>query len=367
MIWIYPTVGVSSHRYIFTKVQRKIKEIPLAGGYERPYLLIWSVIVCCMLFRGGDLRAETGSYVYEFLGLPTSVTAAGLGGTVVSSPETDLALVFHNPAVLSSDLHNTISIGYMNYVGDVNMGQAAYSRKVNDRSAWMTAIRYVDYGKITGADIYGTTTGRLAVKDMDITGGYSYQLGEHWRGGVTGHFIYSHLDSYTSLGVAFDLGILYANPDKLLWAGLSFKSLGAQFKSYDDTREPLPWDIQLGITKQLTHAPLRFTLTAWGFNSMRYAYYSTDESAKTDDDSFLEAVAKHLLIGMDILAGKNLLFNIGFNPRRRMELSTAQRSLLSGFCAGFSFKVKSMRFGASFAKYHISGNSLQLTAAIQLQ
>ena len=312
------------------------------------------------------LQAETGGHVFEFLNLPVSVHSAGLGGTAVSSPEQDLNLAFDNPALLSTEMHGWVTAGYMNYLSDINFGELAYTRRINPRSSWMGAVRYLDYGTLTAADIYGNTAGTLPAKEMAFTGGYAFLLSEHWRAGATANFIYSHYDEYTSLGLGVDLGVFYMNPEKLFWAGLTVKNLGAQLKSYGDTHEALPWDIRLGCTKQLSHAPIRLSLTLWGFNSWAYDRYDTDAGQTVNDDSFFQTLAKHFLIGVDIVPGDHLVFNIGFNPRRRMELSTSQRNLLTGLSAGFAFKVKKMRFGASFAQYHSAGNSLQLTASVAL-
>ncbi len=311
------------------------------------------------------LRIQAGEGVYRFLTLPVSSYAAGLGGTVLSSPENDLNLSLHNPAALSGEMHNQLALGYMNYVADIHLGTAAYARKINERSTWSAALRYVDYGRIISAGD-NLPEGEFFVKDMAMSGGYAFMLSPRWRAGAGMHLVYSVLEHYTSLGVAVDLGVQYANPEQKIWAGFTLKNLGSQFKPYDESYEALPWDVQLGFTKGLLHAPFRFTLTAWGFNAWSYPYLDGTTGQVVNNDNFVEKAFKHLLIGLEFVPSDNFQLSLGYNVRRKSELSLAQRTILTGFTAGFSMSVRKLRIGASFAQYHIAGNTLQMTLSTNL-
>lgn len=310
-------------------------------------------------------QAETGAYVYEFLRLPVSTLAAGLGGNTVSSPEADPDLAFHNPALLSEKSHNGLSLGYMNYIADIHFGHAAFSRRINGHNAWMAAVRYLDYGLIEGYDRQHTYLGQVFAKDMAFTSGYAFQISRYWRGGIDVHLIYSLLDEYTSLGMAVDLGVYYARPENGFWAGLSVKSLGSQLTAYDEHYEALPWDIQIGLSKQLEHAPFRFSLTAQHFDRWTSPYFDSGSQSVVDREKLLNRIFCHLLLGVELLPSDNFHLALGYNARRRYELAIEQRSVLSGFSAAFSFQIKKMRFGASYAKYHLSGNSLQMNFSTQ--
>lgn len=322
-------------------------------------------LIVLVMFAAGLLSLQAGDGVYRFLTLPVSSTAAGLGGTVLSSPENDLNLSLHNPAALSQEMHNQLALGYMNYLADIHLGTAAYARKINERSSWMAALRYVDYGQLTSAGD-NLPTGEFFAKDMAISGAYAFMLASRWRAGANMHLVYSVLDQYTSLGMAIDLGIQYANPEQKIWAGFAIKNLGSQFKPYEESYEALPWDIQLGITKGLLHAPFRFTLTAWGFNAWSYPYIDGGSGLAVNNDKFIEKVFKHFLIGLEFVPSDNFQLSLGYNVRRKSELSLDQRTILTGFTAGFSMSVRKLRIGASFAQYHIAGNSLQMTLSTDL-
>lgn len=322
-----------------------------------------------VLMTSWSVCAQSGETIYPFLGVPVSVSAAGVGGNSVSSQEKDLNLVFHNPAMLSSEMNNCIEVGYMNYISDIQLGSAAFTRKINDRSAWMAGIRYINYGEMlwtnSADDILGTTY----AGDLALTGAYSWKLSEHWRAGGSLSLIYSVLDEFTSVGLGADVGLYYNNPATFLSAGFVLKNMGAEVVAYDETYEKMPWDVQLGLSKKFAHAPFRFTMTVQNLTKLSTSYLA--EVAATDGttssgDNLAQKIFKHTLFGFEFVPSDQFVLSLGYNYRRQSELAIAQRTAFSGFTAGFSLRVKNSRVGASYAKYHAAGSSLQLTYGMDL-
>lgn len=329
---------------------------------------IFSSVILLMVLSGSVL-AQSGETIYPFLNLPTSVSASGVGGNSVSSQEKDLNLVFHNPAMLSTEMSNSIEVGYMNYISDIQLGSAAFTRKINDRSAWMAGIRYINYGEMLWTNAQNDILGTTYAGDLALTGAYSWQLSQYWRAGGSLSMIYSVMDQYTSLGLGVDLGLYYNNPATLFSAGFVLKNMGAEVVAYDETYEKMPWDVQFGLSKKFAHAPLRFTMTVQNLTKLSTSYLaevSNTDGVATKSDNLAQQIFKHTLLGVEFVPSDNFLLSIGFNYRRLSELAIAQRTPFSGFTAGFSLKVKNSRVGASFAKYHASGSSLQLTYGMDL-
>lgn len=322
------------------------------------------LLICFLLsLLTCSLSAQSGDNVYQFLNIPASVSAAGVGGNSVSSVEKDLNLTFHNPAILSTEMSNDFSVGYMHYVADINIGSAAFARKINDQSAWMAGVRYVDYGSMLWTTPENEILGTTYAQDLALTGAYSWLLSEHWKAGGSLNFIYSVLDEYTSAAIAVDLGLYFNDPEKFLSGGLVIKSLGSQIVSYDETYERMPFDIQVGVSKKLAHAPFRFTLTAQNLLDFKLPYLKNE---RMTSDNLTSTLLKHLLLGVEFIPSDNFLLSLGYNYRRKSELSISQRTQFGGFSAGFSTRVKKVRVGASFAKYHISGSSLQMTLGMNM-
>ena len=90
------------------------------------------------------LSAQSGEYAFKFLKLPYSSHVAALGGDNISLVEDDLTLTMHNPALLANVSDKTINITYMSYMGDCNVGGAAFNKRFGERSTIAVFARYVD-------------------------------------------------------------------------------------------------------------------------------------------------------------------------------------------------------------------------------
>jgi len=71
-----------------------------------------------------------------------------------------------------------------------------------------------------------------------------------------------------------------------------------------------------------------------------------------------------LLIGVDFIPTEQFILNFGYNYRRVSELGISQRTLFGGFSTGLMLQMKKMNVGASYARYHIGGSSLQMTLTL---
>ncbi|MDP4276856.1 MAG: type IX secretion system protein PorQ [Bacteroidota bacterium] len=309
------------------------------------------------------LQAQTGDRVYQFLDLPVSVIAAGNGGNSVSSPVPDLNLTFNNPALLSPETHNQLAVGYLNYISDINAGSVAYSRKINDRSQWMAGIRYVDYGSMPWTSETNELLGETMAQDLAVTGTYSWMLSQYVRAGSNINLIYSVLDEYTSVAVGVDLGLYYCHPNQLFSAGLTVNNLGSQIVSYDGQYESMPWDVRGGVSYKLAHAPFRLNFMLQNL-SQKSTSFLAEEETTTNSNNVAGQFFKHALLGVDFLPSDQFQLSLGYNYRRVSELGIAQRTFFGGFSAGMLLRMKKLTAGASYAKYHVGGSSLQMTLAL---
>ena len=112
-------------------------------------------------------ESQTG---YNFLRLPVSAHAAALGGDNITLIEDDEALIFHNPALLSSVNDKTVNLNYMNYMSGVNTASASFNRIVNDKASWAVSAQLVDYGKMKETDENNIQMGEFSAKDIAVAG-----------------------------------------------------------------------------------------------------------------------------------------------------------------------------------------------------
>lgn len=315
--------------------------------------------------------AQTGNEAYTFLRMPTSSRANALGGHTVSLVESDPSLVFHNPGLLGGEMDGMINVSYMNYISDINVGSAIFTKAFRDKGAWGVGASFFSYGTIDEYSEENIYLGEASSKDISVQGFFAYDLSERWRGGVSLKFLYSSLADYTSLGLAVDAGLSYYDSDKKFSFGFAFKNIGAQLKSYYEERQRMPWDIQAGISKQMNHAPVRFSLTAMYLNRWKFDYNnensSSDTSGDDDGDNFAQKLLKHFVIGVDFVPSDNFWVGIGFNPKTRFDMKLSGGGTgLAGFSAGAGVSIKMFDIGASVAKYHPSALSLMISVSTRL-
>jgi hypothetical protein len=155
----------------------------------------------------------------------------------------------------------------------------------------------------------------------------------------------------------------YFNSENDFSVGIALKNVGAQLKSFYDERQRIPWDLQLGFTKSMSHAPVRFSATAMYLN--RWKFVSIDRTPIVKDDTFIETALKHLAFGVEILPSDNLWIGIGLNPKTKMDMKLASGNALGGFTIGGGIKVSRFDIGAAVARYHPSATSLMVSITIK--
>lgn len=304
--------------------------------------------------------AQNGDEVFTFLRYPTSTRANALGGNTVALIERDPSLIFHNPGLLGGEMDGMININYMNYISDINIGSALFTKAIGERSAWGIGATYINYGDFKEALPESTIIGTFTANDISLNAFYAYDLSDKWRGGLSMKFLYSGFADFSSIGLAVDAGLSYYDVDKGFSFGLALKNIGAQLKPYEENRQKLPWDIQMGITKRMNNAPFRFSLTAMHLNKWKFDYIDNTD-AEYDGDNFFQSLTKHLVIGVDFVPSENFWVGVGFNPKQNMDMKLQSGNTLGGFSAGAGLKIKMFDVGVSVAKYHPSALSMMLS------
>lgn len=308
------------------------------------------------------LKAQDGTDSFTFLRLPYSSHAAALGGSNISLPDDDITLAMHNPALLANISDKTLNLNYMTYISDSKVAGAAFNKVFGERSSGAIAARYVDYGSFDGYTEDNVSTGSFGAKDIELSAMYSHLLGGRWSGGVTAKFIYSKYESYNSIALGVDLGVNYYNEENELSASLVLRNLGGQITSFEDKHETMPFDIQLGITKRLAHAPLRMSLTLCNLHQWSSdKFYNADGS----EDNFTDLLLKHAVFGTDLLLGEKFHVSLGYNHRMAKELS-ASGTKWDGLTVGAGLTLQQFKFGISYSKLHISSSSLLFNVSYTL-
>ncbi len=307
----------------------------------------------CVLFFPFVLLAQNESQTeYNMLRLPVSAHAAALGGDNITLIEDDASLIFSNPALLCNVASKTIGLNYMNYMAGVNTLSATYDFAVMERGTVAVSAQYIDYGSMKETDIEGNILGSFSARDISFAGYFSYLLNDYFSAGIAAKFITSYIAGYNSLGIAVDLGLNFFDPRTEWSVSAVVRNLGGQVKAYNEDYEPMPIDVQVGVSKRLTHTPIRLSLTFVDLNHLNYKFF------------------RHVVIGGELILPYNIWVGVGYNFRRGSEMKIGPSDSESSHAAGLSLGagINMDRFGINFAwaRYHLSGNGIMVNLSYKL-
>ena len=309
-----------------------------------------------------SLKAQESTSVFNFLNLPTSSHATALGGKNISLIEDDISLAFHNPALLSSVSDKTLGLNFMTFMKGAKNGSASYAQHAGKRGTWGAGVQFVGYGSMQETSASGEVLGTMSALDMAVSGTYSYMLGENWAGGASGKIIYSHYGEFTSCALAVDLGINYFLEEKDFSLSAAARNIGGQVKSFADHHERPPFDLEVGFTKGLGHAPIKFSLTLvdltrWSSDD----YFSAGK--KTSNGRIF---TNHFNLGVDITPTHLFYVAAGYNFRRAYEMKAAGSSHATGLSFGAGLNLNRIKLGMAYGKYHVGAPTLAFSLAYSL-
>ena len=305
---------------------------------KKGFLVLFALILA-MVSHGQESQTA-----YNFLRLPVSAHGAALGGENITLIEDDPSLIFSNPALLTSVSDGTIGLNYMNYMAGVNTASATYSKVVKDRMTIGGSAQYMCYGTMKEVDANNVQTGEFSARDISLAGYLSYNLTQRLSGGIAAKWITSYIGGYNSIAMCVDLGLNYYDSDRDLSISAVARNLGGQLKAYDEEYERLPFELQAGITKKFTGAPLRLSATFLDLTHW--------------DDKFIN----HLAVGADILLSEQIWVGGGLNFRRtnQMKISDGEQdsSHGAGLTLGAGVNLDRFKINLSWGKYHVSSSSI---------
>jgi hypothetical protein len=277
---------------------------------------------------------------YEFLRLNLDARTAALGGSFVSGND-DANVIFHNPAGISLLQNNPVSFSFLNHILDINSASLAYSSELENFGRFAAAIKYINYGEFEGKDEFGAETGNFSANEAAFIIGYSNSLDVNFYYGANVKLIYSGISDRSSTAIAIDAGLHYEIPSQMLNIGLAFSNIGTQISSYYDTREQLPFDVTIGISKRLEHLPLKLYLDFHKLNEDRNDFFQRFHAFS---------------LGAEFTLSKALRLRAGYENEKRKELKIGSFAGLAGFNAGIGIVISDYRFDYGFSSMGAIGN-----------
>ena len=303
----------------------------------------------CSLFTAASQESQTA---YNFLRLPVSAHVAAVGGDNITLTDDDATLIFHNPSLINGVSDKTINLNYMTYMQGSKTASAAFVKAAGDRGTWGVTAQYMDYGTMKQTTSNNEDLGTFSARDIAVGGTFAYALTNSLSAGITAKVISSHIAGYNSMAVGVDLGLNYYDEERYWSLSAVARNLGGQVKAYDDEFERIPLDVQVGISKRLTAAPLRFHVTL---------------SRLTEWD---QSFGRHIALGADLLLGQIVYLAAGYNFRRAYEMKISDSDGSSAHGAGLSLgaglQLERFKLQIGYGKYHVSASSLLINISYAL-
>lgn len=334
---------------------------------------ILRIIFLSILITGKCFSQIGGNSTFNFLKIPVSARSAATGGNLISANDSDITLVIDNPSLLNDGMHNTFTLSYINYISDINLGYFGYARNFKKIGTIAAALHYFNYGKFTETDIYDQKLGEFTANDYSLNLSFSKKLHPQFFSGGTIKGIYSNLYENKSYGIAADLAGTFVSKNNSFVAALVFKNMGAQIKTYiPNLKEPLPFEVQLGISKKIKYAPIRllfFLKNLQKWNLVSPVFLNSPFYANLNDDLKKFALlgansALHSVLGIEIIPIKGFSLRLGYEPKKRREMELIDRSGLIGFSMGAGIRILKMNFSYARSSYHFAGASNHITLSM---
>jgi len=317
-----------------------------------------------------------GNATYQFLNLMSSPRQAALGGKVITNVDYDVTQALYNPATINVEMDNQLALNYANHLGDIRYGTAAYAYTVDRRTQTFHAgVTYINYGNFEGYDENGNSTGDFTGNEAALSIGYALQIGfSDFYAGANVKLISSKLEQYNSFGAALDFGVIYINEYLDFNAALVVRNIGTQLTTYAGLNEPLPFEIDFGMSQTLENVPIRWHLTLenlqqWPIATANPARATTDLNGNQTQEKvgFLSQLIRHTLLGVELFPKKGFNLRMGYSFRRAEELRIIDQRNFSGLSFGIGLKFNKLRFSYTHARYSLASNASFLGMQIDLQ
>jgi hypothetical protein len=342
-------------------VYRKIRSV-LKTHFQ--FLLLFSFISIPALAQIG------GTGTYKFLQLPATARITAVGGSLISVKDNDVSLGLENPSLLNDKMHNWLNLSMSPYFADIVHGSTAYARKFDKIGTGAIGMKFIQYGDMIEADQTGEILGTFTAGEYSFSAGLGREFTNTLSAGANIKFIYSTLADFTSTGTAIDAGISYFNPESNLGLALVVNNLGFQLKSYSGTREPLPVQVKMAISKKPEHLPLRFQIMFNNLQAPDMTYVNTEiprpvnlETGEEEEIqiTLVDKIARHIVVGGEFLLSENLHLRFGYNVQKRKEMLLLTRPGLVGFSYGAGVRINRFHLNYGRAITHVAGPAHHLS------
>ena len=330
---------------------------------KKLYILLTILLATTVAF------AQQKDGTYNFLNMTSSSRVAALGGTMLPIYDSDIQSVTFNPSLINSAMHNSLSLSYVDYYNDINIGSIQYGRTFNKIGSFVGSIQYNNYGDFYYADENGIkdeTT--FSVSDYMINIGWGRKLSDKFNIGANLKFAGIQYEKNTSFAIAVDIAGTYVT--KTDWVlSLVASNIGSElYNNYQGFRNKLPFKMQAGVSKKMEHIPFTFILVYDNIQKWNLTYddpldlennydpMTGEMKKKGKMDQFADNFFRHIVVAGEVNFGKNIVLRVGYNYGLRKNMISPTKKGAVGLSYGVGINVYKFTISYSRSEMHIHGS-----------
>ncbi|MEL7219868.1 MAG: type IX secretion system protein PorQ [Bacteroidota bacterium] len=340
-------------------------------------------LLALALFFSCSLQAQVGGlFTYEFLNFSPSARISALGGTHIAVMDDDINIAATNPAALNPEMHQQLSFSHAFHPGGIQYGYVSggvYNEKL--KTTFSGGVRYVNYGDFDLTNNLGQIEGQFSAGEYAFGIGAGREIGERLHAGVNLRFVTSRFETYQSTGLVADLALMYRDTASKFIFTMVARNAGRQLSTYrEGNNEPLPFELQAGVSKRLRYLPFQFSLVYRYIDRWNILYddpntaettllFGDVETERSNTAIWLDNFARHLVFSGELFIGKkdNFRLRLGYSHLLRKELSLTEFRSLAGFTFGAGIKINRFRLDYGRTTFHLAGGVNQLTIATNIK
>ena len=140
----------------------------------------------------------------------------------------------------------------------------------------------------------------------------------------------------------------------------------------------MPFEILLGMSQKLEHAPFRFHIVAHNLQQLDLTWEDPDGRTGEIDpitgdvlpvsriEDLGDKFMRHIIFGIEIIPIEHFSLCAGYNYQRRQELKISTNAAMVGFSLGFGLKISKFHLSYGRASYHLAGASNHFSVSTNL-
>jgi long-subunit fatty acid transport protein len=286
-----------------------------------------------------------GSAGFDFLRITPGAREAAMGGAAVGVADSPLAFWF-SPALAAEAPGQQAQVGYLNYVGGIHLGSAAYSRPLSDRQGLGVGVVYLNSGTMKRTDPLGNELGTFGASFADVNLSGGYRVTDIVTLGLGLQALYGTIDTFFSVGLAGNLGAAFAVPIEGingLTAGIAARNLGYQVKAFQSGRDPMPIEFTAGL----------------GFRPNPSLALALDLTKPLDN-------RLHVRAGIEGWVGDVVALRAGYSTMGTDLRSSGGADILAGISTGLGIRIRNYQVDYCFVPMVELGMAHRLSLSLSL-